>query len=261
MLFYLISIDCESTGLSVYHDQIVELGAVLSLWDSVTLQWTGLPSFSRYARPTQKTMCGKASEITGITMASLQDQPTIQQVLEDFYHHLEEHCPDTNISRLLLSYNGFAYDLPLLVNEIERYGGSAITYFRTLKIQHTIDLLPFGRTCLDTSLLKRKATGSCSYKLGDVYLSVCLCPLANAHGALADSQAVLDILQCMEVQRPFQALVAQLPENGLCKNPMTLVRTILTRRALFHNKPSKGQSKRVGDMFQSHHQKKAKRNQ
>lgn len=260
MLFYLISIDCESTGLSVYNDQIVELGAVLYLWDSVTLTWTMLPSFSRYALPTQKIMCGKAAEITGISMASLKDQPPIQQVLGDFYQHLEEHCPDTDIPRLLLSYNGFTYDIPLLVCEIERYGGSAIGYFRTLKIQHAIDLLPFGRTHLDTSLLKRKSTGSCSYKLGDVYLSVCRCPLADAHGALADSRAVLEILQCMDVQRPFQTLVGRFPENEACKNPMTLVRTILERLALLHKKPPKGQSKRVGDMLQRYHQKKTKLN-
>ena len=36
MKFYLISMDCESTGLSVYADQIVELGAVIYLWDAET---------------------------------------------------------------------------------------------------------------------------------------------------------------------------------------------------------------------------------
>jgi DNA polymerase III alpha subunit (gram-positive type) len=258
MLYYLISFDCESTGLSVYKDQIVEFGAVFSLWDSSTGDTTELPAFSEYAKPTIKTMCKKAEEITGITMESLRTMSSINKVLDNFMKHVNTVCDDTDIPRLLLSYNGFSYDIPLVVAEIERYGGSSTVYFRQLRIQHTIDILPFSRTCIDTSLLRRKANGSCSYKLGDVYASVCKRTLKNAHGALADSRAVLDILQCTDIQPSFQSLVAEAPDNQQCRNPMALVRTIVSRIAL-KNGQTLLQSKRVLDMMQNHTDKKRKR--
>ena len=256
MKYYLISFDCESTGLSAYSDQIVELGAVFRLWDSETGVSTDLQSFSEYAKPTVRTMCRKAEEITGISMASLQGKASIQTVLNNFTKHVDMVCDDVDIPRLLLSYNGFSYDIPLMVAEIERYGASSIGYFRQLRIQQAIDVLPFGRSCIDTSILRRKANGSCSYKLGDVYSAVCNNPLLNAHGSLADSKAVLDILDYPEIQTCFQSLVSESPENKQCQNPMVLVRTIVARIA---TKNGKMQSRRVVDMVSAYNEKKRKR--
>jgi DNA polymerase III epsilon subunit-like protein len=264
MKFYLLSFDCESTGLSVYADQIVEFGAVLCLWDSDTGVTTTLPTFSEYAKPTVKSMCGKAAEMTGISMATLEGKPPIQSVLDRFMQHVDTVCDDETIPRLLLSYNGFNYDIPLMVAEIERAAaGSALIYFRKLRLQSAIDVLPFGRACIDTSILRRKANGACSYKLGDVYSAVCNQSLQNAHGAIADSTAVLDILQgCDAIQTAFQTLVTcPAPDNKQCENPMVLVRTVLARIAT-KNGGSNGKkttSKRVLDMVQTHVQKKRRR--
>ena len=258
MKYYLISFDCESTGLSAYSDQIVEFGAVFRIWDAATGVSTDLPSFAEYAKPTVRTMCKKAEEITGISMASLQSKASIHTVLNNFMKHVDLVCDDVDIPRLLLSYNGFSYDIPLMVAEIERYGESAVVYFRKLRIQHAIDVLPFGRACIDTSILRRKANGSCSYKLGDVYSSVCQGPLLNAHGSLADSKAVLDILDCPEIQTCFQSLVTESPENKQCQNPMILVRTIVSRIAA-KNGAVAVKSRRVLDMVRTYNEKKRKR--
>ena len=261
MKYYIISFDTESTGLSTYSDQIVEFGAVLTLWDAETGVSTMLPQFTEYAHPTHATMSRKAVELTGITMASLLGKPPIQTVLDNFLAHVDMVCDDPDVPRLLLSYNGFRYDIPLVVAELERSGASAIAYFRQLRLQHAIDVLPFGRACIDTSILTRKANGSCSYRLGDVYASVCRCPLVDAHGAISDSQAVLDILHCPEIQVCFQALVAEAPDNNHCQNPMALVRTAVAR--ITAKKSGLGEtkktSKRVLDMVRTHTEKKRKR--
>jgi DNA polymerase III epsilon subunit-like protein len=210
MKFYLISFDCETTGLSVTKDQIVEFGAIIHTWDSVTLEIDILPPFAQYAKPTVGGMTRRAEEITGITTGSLNDKPPIKEVLADFLLHLDQVCTNLEIPRLLLSYNGFAYDIPIVIAEIERYGGSAVAYFRQLRLLSAVDILPFSRACIDTTTLKRKANGSCSYKLGDVYASVCGCTLLNAHGALADSQAVLDIVHGSDVCGSFRTVVSEL---------------------------------------------------
>lgn len=261
MKYYLISFDCESTGLSVYNDQIVELGAAFRLLDTDTGQAIELPSFAEYAKPTVATMCKKAEEITGISMAMLSEKPPISTVLDHFMKHIDTICTQDDVPRLLLSYNGFAYDIPLVVAELERAGMSAVAYFRMLRIHNAIDVLPFGRSCIDTSILRRRANGSCSYRLGDVYAAVCKCPLLNAHGALSDSNAVLDILQCVEIQQAFQLLVTSAPDNKLCQNPMSIVRSVVSRLETKHGtlKKNTTQSKRVIDMVRDHAAKKRKR--
>tara|TARA_B110000046_G_scaffold134376_1_gene140691 strand:- start:1819 stop:2601 length:783 start_codon:yes stop_codon:yes gene_type:complete len=255
MKYYLVSFDCESTGLSTYQDQIVEFGAAIALWDAMTGEMVDLAPFAKQAKPTEKVMGRRAEEITGITMDSLQDKPPIRSVLDAFMVHLDTICEE-GTPRLLLSYNGFSYDIPLMVAEILRYGGCPVTYFRQLKMENTIDILPFGRSCLDTSTLLRKANGTCSYRLGDVYQAVCKCPLQNAHGALADSNAVLSILRAPDICTAFQETVSGTVESTHRKNPMVLVRAIMARITKRTAAPSKTGSKRVLDMVCAHVSKK-----
>lgn len=249
MKFYVISFDCESTGLSVLQDQIVELGAVTQLWDTVSGDIVDLPPFTRYARPTLKSMCGRAEEITGITMDMLRDKPAIRAVLDEFRVHLDTICPDAGIPRILVSYNGFAYDLPLVVAELER-SGCAKGFFRQLRIERAIDVLLFGKSCLDTTRLRRKANGACSYKLGDVYSSLCGRALDGAHGALADSRAVLKILSQDTIAGKFRELMtAPDRDDACCRNPMAVVREALDK---VRHRPKRGQSRTISDMLQRH---------
>lgn len=232
--YYLISIDCESTGLSVYNDQIVEFGGAITLWDSETNEMTDLDSFREYIRPTIAKMSKKASEITGIRSEMLEKSPYAPKVFEHFVTHVNTVCCE-DYPRLLLSYNGFRYDIPLMCNELERIDETyALKYFRQLCISYTIDILPFCIDKLDVTRLKRKANGTCSYKLGDVYASVCQCPLENAHGALEDSMAVIKILKTdMSLLDQFKCTVDGLEscvDTSQCKNPMSLVRSIVGRK-------------------------------
>lgn len=232
--YYLISIDCESTGLSVYNDQIVEFGGAVTLWDSDTGSMEDLDGFREYVKPTIATMSKKASEITGIQNDMLEHSPHARTVLQHFVEHINTVCKE-NYQRLLLSYNGFKYDIPLICNELERIDEAyALKYFRQLCIAYTIDVLPFCIDELDTTQLKRKANGSCSYKLGDVYSSICKCPLENAHGALEDSMAVIKILKTdLALLERFKCTVSALEscvDTAQCKNPMSLVRSIVGKK-------------------------------
>ena len=229
--FYLISFDCESTGLSIYNDQVVELGAVVNLWDIDQNSMQTIGTFAEYARPTKTQMSNKAAEITGISMDFLQDKSTIDSVLQKFNTFINKTCDQENVKRILVSYNGFSYDVPIIVHELERLRTeSSLSYFRSLRIDHALDMLHFCREHVDTSKLVRKANGSCSYKLGDVYMSMCHTPLSNAHGALVDSRAVLDIIAVEDVQCKLSEFIDDIKDCQHCKNPMTLVRNILSKK-------------------------------
>jgi DNA polymerase III alpha subunit (gram-positive type) len=232
--YYLISIDCESTGLSVYNDQIVEFGGAISKWNVDTNEITELKSFCEYAKPSIATMSKKAEEITGIHAKTLKDSEYISKVFVHFSEHVNSVCTET-YPRLLLSYNGFRYDIPLICNELERIEKLySLAFFRQLCIAYTIDILPFCREEMDTTMLKRKANGKCSFKLGDVYMSVCQCPLKNAHGALEDSMAVINILKNdASLLTRFKQIVLGLEscvDTTHCKNPMTFIRSIVGKK-------------------------------
>lgn len=228
---YVISFDCESTGLSVYKDQIVELGATVYRWTASACTFKSCGSFAQYARPTVARMSKKASQITGITAEQLAPHDTIGTVLAAFKDFVEQACPDRDVPRVLVSYNGFAYDLPIMVAELERIAsGRSLAYFRELHVEWALDMLPLCRQRLDSSRMVRKANGACSYRLGDVYMSVCQKALQGAHGALADSEAVMRIMQCSELRACLRSELA--PEEdteqdrGTMENTMTLVRGI-----------------------------------
>lgn len=254
--FYLIAFDCESTGLSIYNDQVVELGAIVNLWDSDQNSMETVGTFAEYARPTKTHMSTKAEEITGISMNFLKDKPTIGTVLDKFNTFINETCNIECVKRILVSYNGFSYDVPIIINELERIrSDSSLTYFRSLRIDHTLDMLHFCRSHLDTSKLVRKANGSCSYKLGDVYMAMCHTPLSNAHGALVDSKAVLEIMAVDDVQCKLSEFTDDIKDCDHCKNPMTLVRSILSKKQ--SNVKCKG--RRALDMFVKYKQNKRKK--
>lgn len=247
-LYYLISIDCESTGLSIYNDQIVEFGGAISLWNADDGSISALEGFREYVKPTIATMSKKAEEITGIRQETLEKSSYVSKVFDHFLEHVQRVC-DKEYPRLLLSYNGFRYDIPLMCNELERIQEAyAVAYFRKLCIAYTIDFLPFCVEKLDTTRLKRKANGACSYKLGDVYASICHCTLENAHGALEDSTAVIDLLRNdVDLLQKFKCEVDGLEacvNTTRCKNPMTFVRSVVGNK-----RKRKSSSQRPFDMI------------
>lgn len=226
--YYLISFDCESTGLSCERDQIVEFGAVIWFVDTMkTCREIG--TFCQYVKPTVATMSRGASLVTGITMVQLRDMPPIRQVLDNFATYMATICNDDTIPRILLSYNGFHYDIPLIVHELERgCSSSALSYFRSLKIERALDVLPFGRAHLDKTCLKRRVDGGCSYRLGDVYTALCHQDLAGAHGALVDSRAVLEIVASTDIIEIFLTTIGKHTDK-ICCSPMDIVQACLQK--------------------------------
>ena len=191
---YVLSLDCEATGLSKYTDQIVELGLTIYRFKSTTRTFQELKPFRSYVRPTLLKMSKGATEITGITNDSLDNEAIISIVLDNMLTHINTVCEDTTLERCLVAYNGIGYDIPLLVSELSRYT-KPLVYFRKMKLSYFVDVLFWSRQHLDKTYLLRRANGRCSYKLGDIYKVVCGKKLQGAHGALEDCRAVVDILK------------------------------------------------------------------
>lgn len=217
--YYVVSFDLETTGLSVTTDCICEFGFSIHLFDFecsptgqfLNLEVHNLPAFHSYCRPSKKMHPG-AARVTGLTDEFLSKQKAIKDVFIALETHMNAVMEDRKIPRILLSYNGKRFDFPILVNEASRCMVDVMQFIRTLRVTAFIDMLPFNRTRLDPAMLVRNHRGACSFKLGDVYQSLLKKKLDGAHGAMADSVAVVDIVKTSQCREKFFHLLVRLED-------------------------------------------------
>lgn len=221
---YILSIDCEATGLSKFNDQIVEVGLVIYALNPSMHTLELVSQFREFVYPKVAKMSTGATKVTGITMTMLEGKRHCGPVLDSMSEHIQEQCSE-DWERFLITYNGHAFDIPLLVAELHRAHQSPVQYFRGLKITRSFDLLLWSREHLDTTKLLRKANGRCSYRLGDVYQCVCGHTLDGAHGALADCAALVRLLEFED----YHPLHTELCLSTSGTNPMVLVRSLLSQ--------------------------------
>jgi DNA polymerase III alpha subunit (gram-positive type) len=228
---YAVSADLETTDLSTQNGRFVQLGSCVYLIHIPTGEFKHLDNFELCCRSEVK-MHPKSVEITGMTQEFIDSQPlSAKDVLNRFVSFLDKVCIN-QIPRVLFTYNGHGFDIPFLVFESHRSKLGAETYFRSLKLTSSLDVLIAGRDLFDTTYLHRNANGQCSYKLGSVYNSLLKKPLLNAHGGLADSTAVVEVIQA--TYKSFQPYISAATIgdygnlNGI-QNTMTLVRSLMTQ--------------------------------
>lgn len=196
---YIVSLDLETTGLSVFKDRLIQLGAAVWLVHIENGTFEHVGDFEVNCRSIVR-MHPKAIKITGITQEFVDQQSlSAKELLVEFGNFLDKMCKN-DIPRVEMTYNGSRFDSPLMIYEAHRSKLGAENYFRSLKFTSSIDMLLVCRSVLDTTNLKHNATGLCSYKLGDIYQALLQKPLLNAHGGLADSRAVVDILKFAYIQ-------------------------------------------------------------
>jgi DNA polymerase III epsilon subunit-like protein len=193
-----ISLDIESTGLSIYRDEMTQIAVALERFNPDTGDRTRKREhfFKSFVKATCK-FDPEAVKITGISADTVKNAPPFMRVMDSLARHLDAVIPDGDI-RVLVTHNGNCFDIPFLVSQMCRVTKSADKvneYFRALRITYLVDTLPMSRGVVDPICLPRNARGTApSHKLGDVHEGVVGHRFDNAHDALADCVAVLDIL-------------------------------------------------------------------
>ncbi|GAB4369772.1 MAG: 3'-5' exonuclease [Acidobacteriota bacterium] len=157
----LVCFDLETTGTDIANDRIVEIGII-------RVEPLGLRrSFRSLVNP-ERPIPPEASAVHGIRDEDVRDQPTLAE-LADEIHSLFEDAD-------LAGFNSTRFDLPLLAVEMERIG-------------RPLDLA--GRRHVDAMAifhLKEPRDLSAAYRF------YCGKELENAHSALADVEATLEVL-------------------------------------------------------------------
>jgi DNA polymerase-3 subunit epsilon len=153
--------DLETTGTNVELDRIVEIAVITHFPDGRSETWRALINPQRH-------IPASASKIHGITDADVCDALTFPEVASDLAARL--------YGSDLAGFNILGFDLPMLEAE-----------FRRAKVAFTAD----GRALVDAMKLfhkyePRDLTGAVKFYLGAAH--------EGAHGALADTEATIDVL-------------------------------------------------------------------
>ena len=169
----IIFFDLETTGVDVTKDRIVQIGCVKINTDGTTEEKEMLIN---PAMPIPK----EASDVHGITNEMVKDSPLFINIYKALFKFFEG-CD-------LGGYNSDNYDVPLLMEEFSRCGLTFPAWECNL-----VDVLKFERLLNDN-------------KLGSVYKRYTGLELENAHSAIADIKATIEIFMCqtkdMEVVDP-----------------------------------------------------------
>ncbi len=165
----LVFLDLETTGLDVTTARIVEI-ALLKLFPDHTVE-----SFLTRINP-EIPIPSETTRIHGISNFDVMDKPTFREVAIDIYSIIKD-CD-------LAGYNLISYDLPILINELQRSGieYSAENVFK-------IDVL---------TIFKKKERRD----LASAYRFYCHKELDGAHHALKDTQATLEIFRAQMKKYP-----------------------------------------------------------
>jgi len=157
----LVGFDLETTGLDVEKDRIVQMALIRIEPGGARRTFETLVNPERPIPP-------EASAVHGITDADVRDQPTFSQIRREVEETLHEAD--------LAGFNSVRFDLPLLQSELRR-AGSEIDF---QGVRHLDSLTIFHR------MERRDLTAA--------YRFYCQKDLTDAHSALADTTATLEIL-------------------------------------------------------------------
>jgi DNA polymerase-3 subunit epsilon len=158
----IVFFDLEATGLDVYNDRIVQIGIIKFNTDETKEEYKWLIN-------PKVPISKEATEVHGITDEMVQDKPTfgdIAQELIKIFHNSD-----------LGGYNVKNYDIPMLQNEFSRIG-----------LQFDLENV----SIVDAMAIYMRKE---SRKLQDAYKKYVGKELENAHDAMADIQASIEVLE------------------------------------------------------------------
>lgn len=158
----IIFFDLETTGVDIMVDRIVQIA-------TIKVDPNGDREEKCYLINPEMPIPQEASDVHGITDEMVKDKPTF----EKYAKNLSEYFKGCDIG----GYNSNSYDLPLLMEEFQRTGYNldleGVSFVDVLKLE--IQLNP-----RDLSSVYERYTGK---------------PLEDAHDALADVRATIDVLE------------------------------------------------------------------
>lgn len=194
----LVVFDLETTGTNISHDRIVEIAMIKVLPDGEVIEK------SRRINPTIP-IPKEVSIIHGIYDEDVKDEPTFKQVAKSMAQFLE--------GSDLAGFNILKFDVPMLVEE-----------FLRANVDFDVD----NRLLLDAQKIFHMME---KRNLSAAYQFYCNKTLENAHSALADTRATLDVFKA-QVEKYDGMEMQDLLGNkvGVIKNDMKAIHDLVNKK-------------------------------
>lgn len=170
----IIGFDLETSGVSVHLDRPVQLGLVMRLYEKGN--YTDYPTINMLCNPGKPIDPGAAA-IHGISDAQVSNTPSAYDAVDYLAKTVAYYAQGREA--YVCTYNGYSFDVPMANNTLGR---------QAFTIPH-IDVLRMVRHKFPEI---RGALGG--KKLTELYEVFLGRPLENAHDAVADIGATLDLL-------------------------------------------------------------------
>lgn len=187
----LVGFDMESSGLDITRDRPVQLGLVLRLYENDT--YTEYHAINMLCNPGKPIDPGAAA-IHGISDAQVANAPSAYDAVDYLAKTVAHYAQGREA--YVCAYNGYSFDVPMANNTLSR---------QAFAIPH-IDVLRMVRHKFPEV---RGALGG--KKLTELYEVFLGRPLENAHDAVADIGATLDLLGALLARTGMS--LAQLAEE------------------------------------------------
>lgn len=202
---YFVVWDVESTSKIPTEDHIISIGAVVCSYSQTTKTFVAIDSFHIFVHTTRKIE-EAAFKVHGISAAKLRGQPDFVAAIPSFKSFLQQYSGNDQRNRLIfMAHNGRKFDdLIMYCNFVER-GMDFAQFLKDIHFHAAVDTLVLLKHLFKKAPQcdqpRNQTTGAVRYTLGDCFSS--FCPnktFENAHDALADSRALIDVLNSRNVQ-------------------------------------------------------------
>lgn len=159
----LVFLDIESTGLHVIHDRIVQLALIkYPKNNDPAIEYTALVNPGR-------SITEEAMSIHGITEEMVKDKPFFKDIAKEVHDFIGDAD--------LAGYNSNRFDVPMLMEELDRAGHQL-----DMTTRRTIDVMR-----IFTKMEPRNLSAALKFYTGE--------ELINAHDALEDVRATVKVLK------------------------------------------------------------------
>lgn len=167
--------------------------------------WQVLGEFTRYIRTEEKISYG-ALHVHQITPDMIKDADSFPQVMESFSQWILKHSNNQPI--IMLAHNGKNFDEIVMANNFIIHGLDYGEFLEKIKCTGFVDTLSLLKNCrskLKTIKARSLLTpvdekGNVSFALGCCYQTFCEKLLEDAHDALADARALLNVMASKRVR-------------------------------------------------------------
>lgn len=194
--------DTETTGNKPTDDDIISLGGVFCSYDGN--KFVKIDEFHSYI-DTDHKIDAVAQSIHHISKSMIRGQPRFPEVMKTLRTFLLQHQPDANCRLIFIAHNGSKFDDIVLYCNFVQHHMNFDQFLKDVHCYGFADTLKYLRAlfkeCQYKDMPKDASTGRTSFALGHCYTSFCGSgqSFENAHDALADSRALMDVLNSASV--------------------------------------------------------------